>query len=279
MTPSLSPLDRWTVAYAAFATVAVVVRWPGGLAWPLLAAHAALAAAALLAPRARAAGPLGEFAGSFFPLLVLVALYTETGLVNRALGRSHDGLVQAWEAALFGGQPALHWQLLWPWPAISWTLHTAYLSFYLILAAAPLALWLRGQRREARRTALLTMVAFYVCYATFLVFPVAGPRHALPKAAGPAAEVLPARIAEALLSRGDAWGSAFPSSHVAASLAASAAAGAAWRPLGFVLLPLALLLSLSTVYGQYHYAVDALAGAAVAAATILLRKPIVARQD
>jgi len=35
------------------------------------------------------------------------------------------------------------------------------------------------------------------------------------------------------------------------------------RPLGVVLVPLALLLSLGTVYGQLHYAVDALAGAAV----------------
>ena len=35
------------------------------------------------------------------------------------------------------------------------------------------------------------------------------------------------------------------------------------RPLGAVFVPLALLLSLGTVYGHWHYAVDALAGAAV----------------
>jgi membrane-associated phospholipid phosphatase len=277
--PRLSPLDRWSIGYAAFAATAVALRWPSGLPWHLLAASAGLAAAALLAPRARTAGLVGELAGSFYPLLVLVALYTEVGLVNSAVGRSYDGLVQVWEQNLFGGQPSAEWQRAWPWPALSWALHASYLSFYFILVAAPLGLWCRKNRRGARRTALLTMVAFYVCYAAFLVFPVAGPRHALAFTPGPAAEVWPARVAAGLLARGDAWGSAFPSSHVAASLVASASAAIEWRPLGLALLPLALLLSLATVYGQYHYAVDALAGAAVALAMLLLRERIVAMQD
>jgi membrane-associated phospholipid phosphatase len=36
-----------------------------------------------------------------------------------------------------------------------------------------------------------------------------------------------------------------------------------------VLVPAALLLSLATVYGQLHYAVDALAGAALAALVLI----------
>jgi membrane-associated phospholipid phosphatase len=42
----------------------------------------------------------------------------------------------------------------------------------------------------------------------------------------------------------------------------------AWRALGAVLVPLALLLCAATVYGQLHYAVDAVAGAAIAAAVL-----------
>ena len=40
------------------------------------------------------------------------------------------------------------------------------------------------------------------------------------------------------------------------------------RPLGAFLLPAAVLLSLATVYCQFHYAVDALAGAALALAAL-----------
>ncbi len=50
---------------------------------------------------------------------------------------------------------------------------------------------------------------------------------------------------------------------------AAACAWRGWRPLGSVLVPAALLLSLATVYGQLHYAVDALAGAAVAAVVLI----------
>jgi len=38
-----------------------------------------------------------------------------------------------------------------------------------------------------------------------------------------------------------------------------------WRALGLVLLPLTAGLILAVVYGQFHYAVDALAGLIVAA--------------
>jgi membrane-associated phospholipid phosphatase len=65
-----------------------------------------------------------------------------------------------------------------------------------------------------------------------------------------------------------AWGTAFPSSHVAAALVAAGCAWRALRPLGMTLVPLALLMSLATVYGQFHYAVDALAGAALAAVVL-----------
>jgi membrane-associated phospholipid phosphatase len=60
---------------------------------------------------------------------------------------------------------------------------------------------------------------------------------------------------------------------VAAGLAASVSAAQGWRALGVVLVPTAVLLSLGTVYGQLHYAVDALAGAAVAALVLVLHPP------
>ena len=68
-----------------------------------------------------------------------------------------------------------------------------------------------------------------------------------------------------LLDRGDSWGAAFPSSHVAASVVATGMALRFWRALGLVLLPFTAGLILAVVYGQFHYAVDALAGLMVAA--------------
>jgi len=72
-----------------------------------------------------------------------------------------------------------------------------------------------------------------------------------------------------LLAGGAAWGTAFPSSHVAAALVAAGCAWRGWLPLGAVLVPAALLLSIAAVYSQLHHAVDALAGAALAAAVLI----------
>lgn len=268
----LSPLDRWTILYAVFACLAFLWRWPASaaVAAHFPAVHAGLLGLAIMAPRLRNHGTLGEFWASFYPLILVLALYTEIGQLNRALGFSQDPRVQAWEAALFGGQPARDWIRAWPWPWLSWLLHLGYLSYYVILSGSPLGLWFLGQRAGARDTACLIMVAFYLCYAVFLLFPVAGPRYLFPLAQNPATAIPVATFTQKLLNSRAAWGTAFPSSHVAASLVASLSAWRFSRPLGAVLIPLSVLLALGTVYGQFHYALDALAGAALAAVVLAL---------
>jgi membrane-associated phospholipid phosphatase len=77
-----------------------------------------------------------------------------------------------------------------------------------------------------------------------------------------------ATLTQKLLNHGAAWGTAFPSSHVAVSLVASVAGTRAHPPSGFGLLPLAVLLTLGTVYGQFHYAIDALFGLIVGACVL-----------
>lgn len=261
----LAPIDRWTIGYVAVATLALAAHgWRTPHASQMLVAHALLVAVAVGAPLARAAGGSGAFLGDFYPLLVDAALYAEIGLVNAAVGVSHDALVQEWERALFGGQPSRDWIRAAPWLWLSWPLHAGYLSYYFILAGGPLALWFSGRRDGARRAILLTMATFYSCYTIFYIFPVAGPRYLFPLARNAATAVAPAVFAQRLLEQGAAWGTAFPSSHVAVALVASIAAWREWRPLGAVLLPAAVLLCFGTVYGQFHYAVDALAGVGVA---------------
>ncbi|MBK6424105.1 MAG: phosphatase PAP2 family protein [Gemmatimonadetes bacterium] len=84
----------------------------------------------------------------------------------------------------------------------------------------------------------------------------------------------PARLVYRTLARGSAYGAAFPSSHVAATLVAAAAAWRGWRPLGAMLIPPAVLLTVGVVYCQMHYAVDALAGTGLALVLVLALGPI-----
>ena len=268
----VAPVDRATLAYVAVALAFNLAvgphAWP---AMPLLPFGLLLVAvvAAVLAPRGRRGGPFARFLAEFYPLLLTVGLYTHVGLVNAARGVSHDARVQLWEKALFGGQPSLEWIRAFPSPAWSTLMHAAYLSYYPILAAAPLGLWALRRREAARGTVLLVMSTFYACYVAFLLFPVAGPRYLFAPAVNAATTVPIAAFTHRLLEGGSAWGTAFPSSHVAASLVAAVCAFRGCRPLGAALLPAAALLALATVYGQFHYAVDALAGALVAAVALI----------
>ena len=277
---SLAPLDYATLAYALVVTIALALHWPvrspaTGL---LPVAHVALVAVALLAPAARRSGRVGQLVGDLYPLPLVSFLYTEVGILNTIAGRMHDPSIQAVEEALFGAQLSAQWIRHWPWPWFSTLLHAGYLSFYLIVALPPIALWLTRRRGEAARVTFLVATTFYICYAVFLILPVAGPRYLFPRAVNPATSVPLALLTQALLNSAAAWGTAFPSSHVAVALVASVRASWASRALGWIFVPLAVLLTCGTVYGQFHYAVDALCGVILATVVLVAERLRMRRQ-
>ncbi len=266
----LTAVDIVTLVYVAIATAAVLAfSGQDHASWDLLlAAHALLVTLVLLAPLARQSGSLGPFLGDWYPMLLLGALYAEVGVLNVDLGYQHDQVIQRLELWVFGSQLSYRWIREMPNPVLSWLLHGCYLAYYAILYASPLGLWFSGRRDAARRTIFAVMVTFYICYVVFLFFPVAGPRYAFDLAHNAATTVWPARLTQWLLDLGDSWGAAFPSSHVAAAVVAALCALRYWRPLGLLLTPLTVGLVLSVVYGQFHYAVDAVAGLIVACAVL-----------
>ena len=256
----MTSVDWWTLGYAVVAAAAVVWRIPHERIAPLLAVHVLLIVLVCLMPRARRAGAVGRFLGDWYPLLLVTALYTEVGLVNLADGRAYDRLVLGWEQSVFGFQPAREWIRRSPSVWLSWVLYLGYLAYYPIIAAAPLALWVTGQREAMRRVMTTIMATFYLCYTVFLLFPVVGPRHVFAAADNVATQTGIAQLTARFLEHVAAWGAAFPSSHVAVSVAATAAAFLEWRAIGLMLVVPTALLSLGSVYGQFHYAVDVLAG-------------------
>lgn len=266
----LAPVDFATILYVAVTTAAVLLfadSDPTTWKW-LLTAHVLIVALVAIAPRARSAGPAGQFFGDWYPMFLLVAFYVEVGLLNLDVGDHHDLAIQRLEQWVFGSQVSFRWIREMPNPVLSWVLHTCYLAYYAILLFAPLGLWLSGRREATRRTIFAVVTTFYFCYLIFLFFPVAGPRYAFPLPHNAATAVWPARTAQWLLDLGDSWGAAFPSSHVAGALVATLCALRFWRPLGFALLPWTIGLILAVVYGQFHYGVDALSGVMVGIAVV-----------
>ena len=233
--------------------------------WPLLAAaHASLAAVALTAHTRRAQGGLRDgWLHDFYPLLTMPLLYAELQLLNQSVfgGRYFDDVVIGWERAMFGGEPARELAAAMPWVWLSESLHLAYVSYYLIIYAPPLLVaWHRGH--EAARQAVFTLsLVFFAHYLFFVWFPVEGPRYRFPAPGGDIAGGPVYGLTHTLLEAGSSRGAAFPSSHVGVSVAATMICWRMLRPLTPVVGLLTAGLAVGAVYGGFHYAIDAVAGA------------------
>lgn len=272
MTPSLpgsgsgQALDRLFGLYMVAA--AVPLAFPGRPAtWPLLAAAHVLVVLIAWPPPAlrRAAGGLRRprSLAAWGPLLLVPALYTELAVLNRAVhgGAFFDDVVLRWEQALFGSQPSRDWAAAAPLPWLSESLHAAYISYYFIIFIPPLLIWLRRSEEDFRAAVFALMLSFFVHYVFFIYFPVQGPRYVFPPPGGELADGLFYQLTHGILEAGSSQGAAFPSSHVGVSVTQTLIARR-YLPAGAPLVALLTAgLALGAVYGGFHYAVDAAAGA------------------
>lgn len=205
-----------------------------------------------------------------WPVLVTPLLYQELSLINGLHGWGYfDPLVQGWERALFGVQLSVVASEWAPSAAASEIFHLGYLSYYALVPGAAVAAYLGGGERALRRFTLSVGAAFFLCYLCFALFPVAGPRYLFPKPGGGAAEAWLFGPTHRFLEASSTKGAAFPSSHVAATVAgwlSTRRASPGWFRGSAVFVA---LLTLGTVYGRFHYGVDALAGLAVGWAAYL----------
>lgn len=140
------------------------------------------------------------------------------------------------------------------------------LSYLLVYAVGPFALailYAREIRSRADRLLLVYLTGTLLAYALFPYFPSDPPRTAFPGTDLPGVLTAIRRINLWIVGGYGIHSSVFPSAHV------SSAFSAAWalrlvipeRPrIGWAMFVYATLVAIATVYGRYHYAVDALAG-------------------
>jgi membrane-associated phospholipid phosphatase len=186
-------------------------------------------------------------------------MYVELRWIIAGLGMPHrDALVIEWERALFPTNPSATLAPRVHVAMVSEMLHLAYAAYYLLIYLPPIALYLRGQRDAFVSTMLALTVVYGICFVAYALFPVDGPRYLVGAAAAPEGPIR--SFVLTLLDRGSSRGTAFPSSHVAASVVSSLCALRYQRSVGVVVTLLTAALTVATVYGGFHYAVDALVG-------------------
>jgi membrane-associated phospholipid phosphatase len=277
-------VDFATQGYLLFvACVVLLGRGNHGWLWAGLHALALGLVHALIHFNSAPTTPRGrQWVRDFYPILLFGAFYMEILPINRMLGfpRLDPWLMRA-DQALFGRQVAEAFLPTFPSLVVSEVLHLSYLSFYLMIGGVGCWLALRDRRAFGHFVTVVALV-FYVCYATYLFVPAAGPRLFYADTAerglffelyGRAPRPVPPgveggwcyRALDLIERHVEIPGAAFPSSHVALALIT---AWFSWRyvpAIRWLHLGLALLICGSTVYTRAHYGVDVLAGWVTAA--------------
>jgi membrane-associated phospholipid phosphatase len=182
----------------------------------------------------------------------------------------YDDEVITLELRLFGVEWSLGFQ---PYvtPVLTEWMMFAYVIYFPLL---PVVAWMsfRGGGPEQVRQYLSALVfAWLICYAGFILYPVASPlfyypeKFTVPLKGGPFTWL--GEWGRAHLHQ---KGGALPSPHCAAGTMILVFAWRYKRWWGIALTPVILSLYVSTVYGRYHYISDAITGIAAAVLVLLL---------
>jgi membrane-associated phospholipid phosphatase len=262
------PTSYLTLAAYSYALDAGLAgrRYPGGVARLLVAAI--LVGALALANRVRPRSPVVQGLREVLPFVVCILIYTNLhdtiGFVNPH--DVHDRLAEL-DRFLFGVQPCV-WAERFITPARTELMSFLYVNFFWIAPSTALILLARRRLREFRGATMGAITCFYMGYVLYVIFPAAPPRlvlvgqftknlygypHFFGRLSAEAFALLPAD------SR-----AAFPSLHAAVSVVALVYAWRHLRAWFWALLPFAVGLWASTIYLRHHFAVDLIAGFALA---------------
>ncbi|MDO4715872.1 MAG: phosphatase PAP2 family protein [Bacteroidales bacterium] len=217
-----------------------------------------------------------------FPFAGLGTWYGETYRFN-LLWPNLDPWFSQLEQNIFGGQPSL-WLPEWL-NSIWWSeaFNFGYWAYYVIIVTVLVGIYFdRFSRFE--KSAFIALCSFYLFYLVYLFVPVTGPQYYF-QAVGLDTIVsgvfpnvgdyfqhhnvlLPTTdyggffmgLVEQTQARGEYPTAAFPSSHVGVSTVMMMLAYRWRKGVFWGLMPIYILLCISTVYTQAHYAIDAFAG-------------------
>ncbi len=261
----MRPSERLTlVAVLVLSAVTAAVRPEGsGLR---LAAFLGIAATTVLLARVPSGGGAG-FLRDWLPVGAVLAVFLLLQPIIEAAvpwrldaalaaldARWLSRLVDAWRGAF--GRPA----------AFSDAIYLAYASYYLLPIIVAAVAW-RRDPSTFERTAFALLLGFYLTFLGYLVLPASGPRPPVAEEArllggGALSDSVRAFLHAAESTTLDA----FPSGHTAiAVLSGVLGSRLLGRAASVALWSWAAMIVFATVYIHVHYAVDVLAGLALAA--------------
>jgi len=271
----LRPLEAINLSALAFLLALTLVLWrnladPGEILLRYALMGAFLAIAVFLNQRPERLPKALRVAADFYPAAFIAFVFESLGPLIAAAREPRDDLLIAADRALFGADVTVWLQpLVTPFWATFF--YVAYATYYFLPLVLGGFLWARDPSL-ARRFIFTLSVCFYVSYAGYFTIPAFGPRTALAEAHTVPLETtgVARAISRAINELEHTKLDVFPSGHTMITVSVLLVAWRRMRKLFWWLLPVAVLLIISTVYCRYHYVVDVIAGIALAFASVPL---------
>ncbi|MDR1584393.1 MAG: phosphatase PAP2 family protein [Prevotellaceae bacterium] len=218
-----------------------------------------------------------------FPFALITYWYPETYYLgpneNCALPQSVimsnlDVFFERLDRMIFGCSPALELSKIFPQSLVSEVMYFGYFAYYLIFLVTFLYFFI-VRSDLAEKVMFYCLCSFFIFYIIFIFVPVAGPQfyYSYPDNQVPNGYVF-SLLMQIIQNFGEKPTGAFPSSHVGLTIIVMILLYKYARKYFYIILPVAIILVVSTVYIKAHYLVDVIAAFIVAPFIFLLSKLI-----
>ena len=217
---------------------------------------------------------------NWIPLALMLLAYKEMGWLAPAWHDHHlENAWIVWDRLLLR-QWRLHDAIESTGPLLPSILELSYVLVYALPAFCMVMLYVYRKSRFAEVLLVVYLLGLFLSYVQFPFWPSEPPRIVFPGEDAPSVDTVLRRFNQWILGGYGIHTSVFPSAHVSGAVAAALAmkrlfAERAWLYRGVFVY--AALVSVATVYGRYHYAVDAAAGVIVGIVAAAAGKALLSR--
>jgi len=271
--PGIRPSDSITILFSLFLLILTIINFSSipSSRYLVLIYSSIIFFQASLVFLSRGNPFLAAARDIIFPVIGVLVIFDSLGLIVHALNpRDIDYLLIRLDYRMFGGYPTIFCEKYMN-PFLTDILQVAYSTYYFIPIALGVVLRLKGKREAFEESLFLMLFCFYLSYVGYMLFPALGPRYVMQHLYDRHLDgfMVSAPIQNSLNLLEGIKRDAFPSGHTAIALTVLFLAYRYDRTLfRWILVPVLLLIP-ATVYCRYHYAVDVLAGIALAVVTII----------
>ncbi|MGA2145902.1 MAG: phosphatase PAP2 family protein [Bryobacteraceae bacterium] len=264
------PVDKVVLAYMAATSVLVIGWWKSIPEAPLLLAIHAAAAVLLLVEIKRPNRTSWVFR-NWYPLPYVASCYKEMAILIPPVRHGDSDLWLAnLDFRIWGANPTVWLERLQS-PIFTEFLQLVYTLFVPAVLVVAYLIWRKGKFAEFQYYAFLIAAGFLVSYVGYLVVPARGPRFLLNSL-----QHIPLQglwLFHAMQHTLDTMESAhydcFPSGHTELTILACWGSRILSKRIFLAYLIYTPSIIFATVYLRYHYTVDVMAGAVVAASLIV----------